>query len=53
MDLETSTKASGCLKHHKFLIFDLTQNLRKFVPDRCKIACNLTLNEISRTREEK
>jgi hypothetical protein len=29
MDVETSTKGSGCLKHHKFLIFDGKQHPKK------------------------
>ena len=30
MDLETSTKASGCLKNHKFLIYDEKQHPENF-----------------------
>jgi len=30
MDLETSTKGSGCLKNHKFLIFDGKQHPKNF-----------------------
>ena len=30
MDLEPSTKASGCLKNHKFLIFDGKQHPENF-----------------------
>jgi hypothetical protein len=30
MDLETSTKASGCLKNPKFLIFDGKQHPENF-----------------------
>ena len=30
MDLETSTKASGCLKNHKFLISDEKQHPENF-----------------------
>ena len=30
MNLETSTKGSGCLKNHKFLIFDGKQHPKKF-----------------------
>ena len=30
MDVETSTKGSECLKHHKFLIFDGKQHSKIF-----------------------
>jgi hypothetical protein len=29
MDVETSTKGSGCLKHHNFFIFDGKQHPKK------------------------
>ena len=32
MDVETSIKGSGCLKHHKYLIFDGKQHPKKLVP---------------------
>ena len=30
MEVETSTKGSGCLKHHKFLIYDGKQHPKIF-----------------------
>jgi hypothetical protein len=46
MDVETSTKGSGCLKHHKSLIFDGKQHpKKKLVPWMLKSPLTSVLNE--------
>ena len=43
---KTPGKCPGVFKYPKFLILDDTLKPKKFVPDMCKIAHNLTLNGV-------
>ena len=52
MGEKTPGKGPGCFKYAKFLIFDETLQPQKFVPGMCKIAHNLTLNELKNVLKE-